>query len=106
MSHSSNHSTLGSVPSEPLVYAPKALKCNSLSDLGQTTSAFESKQIPAQLANSILSSEAEYTRVGFSGLRISNPVLGTLGIGDKRWMKWVMEEEEVRSRAFGINGSP
>ncbi|KAI0193943.1 NADP-dependent oxidoreductase domain-containing protein [Xylaria flabelliformis] len=93
--HSSNHSTLGSVPSEPLVYAPEALKCYSPSDLGQTTSVFESKQIPAQLANSILSTEAEYTNVGFSGLRISNPVLGTLGIGDKRWMKWVMEEEEA-----------
>ncbi|KAI1176389.1 Aldo/keto reductase [Nemania sp. FL0916] len=95
MSHSSNHSTSGSVSSEPPVCELEALKCNSPSDLRQTISAFESKQIPAQLANSILSTEAEYTSVGSSGLRISNPVLGTLGIGDKKWMKWVIEEDEA-----------
>ena len=31
---------------------------------------------------------------GSSGLRVSVPILGTMGIGSKDWQSWVMEEDE------------
>ena len=39
--------------------------------------------------------QVEYRQLGKSGLRVSVPILGAMSIGDKRWMEWVIEEEEV-----------
>lgn len=38
--------------------------------------------------------KVEYVQLGASGLRVSSPILGTMGIGSKEWQGWVMEEEE------------
>lgn len=38
---------------------------------------------------------AEYKQLGKSGLRVSVPILGAMSFGDKRWMPWVIEEDEV-----------
>lgn len=57
---------------------------------------FESKAVPSALAQSIAATKVEYRRVGSSGLIVSNPILGTLGLGDSRWMNWAMDEEEVQ----------
>ena len=40
--------------------------------------------------------QAEYRQLGKSGLRVSVPILGAMSIGDKRWMDWIIEENEVR----------
>ena len=39
--------------------------------------------------------KASYRQLGTSGLRVSNPILGAMSIGDKRWMPWVIEEDEA-----------
>jgi hypothetical protein len=39
-------------------------------------------------------SKAEYRQLGKSGLRVSVPILGAMSIGHKKWMPWVIEEEE------------
>ena len=39
--------------------------------------------------------KAEYRQLGRSGLRVSVPILGAMSMGDKRWQKWVIEEDEV-----------
>ncbi|KAL8926844.1 MAG: hypothetical protein Q9208_002653 [Pyrenodesmia sp. 3 TL-2023] len=38
---------------------------------------------------------AEYKQLGKSGLRVSVPILGAMSFGDKRWMPWVIEEDEA-----------
>ncbi|KAK8137623.1 aldo-keto reductase-like protein [Apiospora sp. TS-2023a] len=43
--------------------------------------AFELKEVPNALARSIAATKVEYRRVGASGLIVSNPILGTLGLG-------------------------
>ncbi|KAJ8603962.1 hypothetical protein MRB53_041981 [Persea americana] len=53
------------------------------------------KVIPQSLAESVARTKAEYRQVGTSGLRVSNPILGTLCIGDPNWMNWILPEEEV-----------
>ncbi|KZZ91738.1 Aldo/keto reductase [Moelleriella libera RCEF 2490] len=53
------------------------------------------KDLPSSLLNSITSTKVEYRHVGSSGLRVSNPILGTLGFGDKAWMDWVIGENEA-----------
>lgn len=50
--------------------------------------------VPASLQKSIAGSKVEYVQLGSSGLRVSSPILGTMGIGSKKWMDWVMEEDE------------
>lgn len=52
-------------------------------------------RIPPSLARSIYSTKATYRQVGRSGLRVSNPILGTLGFGDSTWMPWCMDEARV-----------
>ncbi|KAI0804228.1 Aldo/keto reductase [Xylaria sp. FL0064] len=106
--NSSADATSVSVSLESPAHEGKPLKCNSLSNFRLNTWPFESKQIPAALASSISSTEVEYRNLGSSGLRISSPVLGTLGIGDKRWMEWVIEEEKAAELLYhaycrGIN---
>lgn len=41
------------------------------------------------------SRRAEYKQLGKSGLRVSVPILGAMSFGDKRWMPWVIEEDQV-----------
>lgn len=50
--------------------------------------------VPASLQKSIDATKVEYVQLGKSGLRVSSPILGTMGIGSKEWQGWVMEEEE------------
>lgn len=38
--------------------------------------------------------KAEYRQLGKSGLRVSVPIIGAMSFGDKRWQKWVIEEDE------------
>ena len=37
----------------------------------------------------------EYTNLGNSGLKISKVILGCMSYGDKRWMPWVLEEDDA-----------
>ncbi|KAL9600448.1 MAG: hypothetical protein Q9219_003201 [cf. Caloplaca sp. 3 TL-2023] len=39
--------------------------------------------------------QAEYKQLGQSGLRVSVPILGAMSLGDKRWMPWVIEEDQA-----------
>ncbi|KAL9001756.1 MAG: hypothetical protein Q9188_005282 [Gyalolechia gomerana] len=41
------------------------------------------------------SPRAEYKQLGKSGLRVSVPILGAMSFGDKRWMPWVIEEDQA-----------
>lgn len=50
--------------------------------------------IPASLQRSVNATKVEYVQLGSSGLRVSSPILGTMGIGSKDWMDWVIEEDE------------
>ena len=50
--------------------------------------------VPTSLQESIDATKVEYVQLGSSGLRVSSPILGTMGIGSKEWQDWVMEEEE------------
>lgn len=50
--------------------------------------------LPASLQSSLNATKVEYVQLGSSGLRVSSPILGTMGIGSKEWAKWVMEEDE------------
>jgi hypothetical protein len=40
--------------------------------------------------------QVEYRRLGQSGLRVSNPILGAMSLGTSKWAPWVIDEEEVR----------
>lgn len=53
-----------------------------------------SPSVPISLQKSLDATKVEYVRLGSSGLRVSSPILGTMGIGSKDWMDWVMEEDE------------
>ncbi|MCJ1223874.1 hypothetical protein MMC12_000517 [Toensbergia leucococca] len=50
--------------------------------------------VPTSLQSSVDATKAEYVQLGSSGLRVSMPILGTMGIGSKDWQSWVMEEDE------------
>ena len=50
-------------------------------------------------------SKVEYRQLGKSGLRVSVPILGAMSIGDSRWQKWVLDEEEVRADFAASNGA-
>ena len=50
--------------------------------------------VPASLQKSIDATKVEYVQLGSSGLRVSSPILGTMGIGSKEWLPWSMEEDE------------
>jgi len=49
---------------------------------------------PASLQSSLTATKVEYVQLGSSGLRVSSPILGTMGIGSKEWQSTVMEEDE------------
>jgi aryl-alcohol dehydrogenase-like predicted oxidoreductase len=50
--------------------------------------------VPASLKSSVNATKVEYVQLGSSGLRVSRPILGTMGMGSKDWQTWVMEEDE------------
>jgi len=50
--------------------------------------------VPESLKRSLNATKVEYVQLGSSGLRVSSPILGTMGIGSKDWMDWVMDEDE------------
>ncbi|KAI1184608.1 aldo-keto reductase [Nemania serpens] len=52
-------------------------------------------KIPMALRESIAVSKAEYRRLGNSGLRVSNPILGGLSLGSSRWLPWVQDEDKA-----------
>lgn len=39
--------------------------------------------------------KVEYSRLGSSGLKISNPIVGGMSFGDTRWQPWVTNEAET-----------
>ncbi|KAK7030274.1 hypothetical protein VNI00_014291 [Paramarasmius palmivorus] len=52
--------------------------------------------------------QVQYTQLGKSGLRVSVPILGTMGFGTPEWMPWALNEEksmEILKAAWdrGIN---
>ena len=50
--------------------------------------------VPSSLQSSVNATKVEYVQLGSSGLRVSTPILGTMGIGSRDWQNWVMEEDE------------
>ena len=50
--------------------------------------------VPASLQSSVRATKVDYVQLGSSGLRVSTPILGTMGIGSKDWQNWVVEEDE------------
>ena len=50
--------------------------------------------VPVSLQSSTNATKVEYVQLGSSGLRVSAPILGTMGIGSKDWQNWVVEEDE------------
>lgn len=50
--------------------------------------------VPTSLQSSVNATKVEYVQLGSSGLRVSAPILNTMGIGSKDWQNWVMEEDE------------
>jgi hypothetical protein len=42
---------------------------------------------------SIADTRATYHRLGNSGLRVSNPIFGTMSFGTPEWQPWVLDEE-------------
>ena len=50
--------------------------------------------LPASLQKSLNETKVEYVRLGDSGLRVSFPILGTMGFGSSKWLPWVLDEEE------------
>ncbi|KAI1334343.1 Aldo/keto reductase [Xylariaceae sp. FL0016] len=66
------------------------------------------QQIPLTLQASIESTRVEYRKLGRSGLRVSNPILGGLQFGSSQWLPWVMDEEKAthllkQAYDYGIN---
>ena len=56
--------------------------------------------LPSSLASSLEASKCEYRRLGSSGLKVSVPILGAMSFGDKAWLDWMLEEEEVCLSCF------
>lgn len=61
-----------------------------------------STNIPTSLAKSLEASKCEYRRLGNSGLKLSVPILGAMSFGGKKWMDWVLEEDEVLPISFSL----
>lgn len=52
-------------------------------------------KLPAVIQTIIDGTKVSYTQLGSSGLKVSVPVLGTMSLGTKKWMDWVVDEEEA-----------
>ncbi|MCJ1386675.1 hypothetical protein MMC17_009801 [Xylographa soralifera] len=50
--------------------------------------------VPTSLQSGLDATKVEYVQLGSSGLRVSSPILGTMGIGSKDWQAWAMDEDE------------
>ncbi|KAK2799373.1 hypothetical protein FQN50_008479 [Emmonsiellopsis sp. PD_5] len=50
--------------------------------------------VPASLQSNLDATKVEYVQLGTSGLRVSSPILGAMGIGHKDWQDWAVNEEE------------
>ncbi|KAK8091360.1 aryl-alcohol protein [Apiospora phragmitis] len=50
--------------------------------------------VPTSLQVSVAKTKVDYCRLGKSGLRVSNPILGCLQIGSPEWLPWVLGEEK------------
>ena len=59
-------------------------------------------KVPQALKDSIRSSRADFRQLGKSGLRISNPILGGMHIGNSSWVPWVLEEDQVSRYIFRL----
>ncbi|KAI1300813.1 Aldo/keto reductase [Xylaria venustula] len=53
--------------------------------------------VPAALQRSVSLSRASYRRLGNSGLRVSNPILGGAHLGSSKWLPWALEEDQAVS---------
>jgi hypothetical protein len=62
-------------------------------------------KVPRCLSESIIRSKAEYRRLGNSGLRVSNPILGGLTLGSSRWLSWVLDEDKVSNRSLTLSAT-
>ena len=62
-------------------------------------------KVPRSLSESITRSKAEYRRLGNSGLRVSNPILGGLTLGSSRWLPWVQDEDKVSLTLFTLSAT-
>ncbi|KAI1353207.1 Aldo/keto reductase [Xylaria sp. FL0043] len=51
--------------------------------------------IPDALRRSVSLSRAAYRRLGNSGLRVSNPILGGAHLGSSKWLPWALEEDQA-----------
>ena len=56
---------------------------------------FPAIPVPTALQASIDATKVEYVQLGTSGLRVSSPILGTMGMGDKAWMEFCMGEDDA-----------
>ncbi|EXJ71849.1 alcohol dehydrogenase [Cladophialophora psammophila CBS 110553] len=54
-----------------------------------------SKEIPLAIRKILEHSKAEYKQLGKSGLRVSVPIFGCMGIGSSKWLPWVLDEDQV-----------
>nr|POE53638.1 aldo-keto reductase dtxs3 [Quercus suber] len=54
-------------------------------------------RVPISLSNSVQNTNAQYRKLGSSGLRVSNPILGGLSFGSSKYAEWVLDEEKVNS---------
>jgi hypothetical protein len=54
--------------------------------------------LPPHYQAAVDSTKCTYRQLGKSGLKVSVPILGAMGFGNKDWVwPWVHNEEEVRS---------
>lgn len=51
--------------------------------------------VPDVLRESVSLTRTAYRRLGNSGLRVSNPILGGAHLGSSRWLPWVLEEDKA-----------
>ncbi|KAL6362529.1 hypothetical protein LRP88_03813 [Fusarium phalaenopsidis] len=68
------------------------------------TSVNKLLRIPQSLRDSISRTRVDYCHLGNCGLRVYNPILGGLHIGNSRWLPWVLNEEEWDTANVYSNG--
>lgn len=56
----------------------------------------KSEDISASIQMTVNHSKAEYKQLGRHGLRVSVPILGSMGLGSSEWLPWVLDKEQVR----------
>lgn len=52
-------------------------------------------RIPSMPPTEQATLQAEYRRLGNSGLRVSVPIVGAATFGSSKWLPWVLDEEQV-----------